>query len=188
MASSTTQLYDNKGRRKYLTAGERERFLKATKSVSPERRTFCLVLLFTGCRISEALQFTVDRIDVEESVLVLETLKRRKAHQRTVPVSSRLIEDLKIIAKEDSGRLWGFSRRTGWRIVKAVMAEAGIQGIQACPKGLRHGFGISSAENNVPISKIQAWMGHASIQTTMIYLDAVGKEERRFAERTWLGY
>ena len=42
----------------------------------------------------------------------------------------------------------------------------------ACPKGLRHGFGIRAAGYNVPTNLIQRWMGHASPTTTAIYLDA----------------
>jgi integrase/recombinase XerD len=55
----------------------------------------------------------------------------------------------------------------------------------ACPKGLRHGFGIRAADRSVPTNLIQRWMGHASPTTTAIYLDAVGLEERQFASRMW---
>lgn len=87
---------------------------------------------------------------------------------------------------EGNNLLWSFSRRTAWVTVKSVMSEAGIRGTQACPKGLRHGFGIACAENNVPVSLIKQWLGHASIETTIIYLNAVGKEEQNFAKRTWI--
>jgi integrase/recombinase XerD len=53
------------------------------------------------------------------------------------------------------------------------------------PKGLRHGFGIRAASRNIPPNLIQRWMGHASLKTTAIYLDAVGAEEREFASRMW---
>ena len=37
--------------------------------------------------------------------------------------------------------LWPWSRMTGFRFVKSVMDEAGIQDIlHKCPNGLRHGF------------------------------------------------
>ena len=97
-----------------------------------------------------------------------------------------LIRDLlRIKPDSDTNRLWSFSRRTGWLAVKAGMKASNIAGAQACPKGLRHGFGIACAENNVPISLIAQWLGHASIETTIIYLNAVGKEEHDFAKRTW---
>jgi hypothetical protein len=37
-------------------------------------------------------------------------------------------------------RLWPLSRMTGWRAVHAVMQAAGLEGVPASPKGLRHGF------------------------------------------------
>lgn len=188
MPSLTTTLYDLKGRRKYLTHSERMRFLAGVESLPQERKLFCLVLLFTGCRISEALQLTVERIDGELSQLVLKTLKRRNPdEQRAVPIPASLATELIEFTSGKKGVVWPFSRRTGWRIIKTTMMEVQIHGIQACPKGLRHGFGIANAENNVPISKTQVWMGHANIETTMIYQNAVGEEERMFAERTWLG-
>lgn len=187
MTRPTIQLYDRTGQRKYLTRNERRRFLEAAKLIPLEKRAFCNVLLFSGCRISEALQLTRERIDAQDNVLVFRTLKRRDPnHQRAVPVPKWLIKELlKIKPEAESNRLWTFSRRTGWVTVKAAMSNACISGTQACPKGLRHGFGIACAENNVPISLIAQWLGHASIETTGIYLNAVGKEEHDFAKRTW---
>ena len=37
-------------------------------------------------------------------------------------------------------RLRPGSRMTGWRAVHEVMVAAGLEGPQASPKGLRHGF------------------------------------------------
>lgn len=190
MTRSSTQLYDLKGRRKYLSKNERKGFLKAVNSLRLEWRVFCLVLLYTGCRISEAIELTKDRIDLHENVIVFRTLKKREdktnvIYQRAVPVPSALIQALHGIFRDGENRVWNFSRTTGWRIVKEAMKLAGIYGIQACAKGLRHGFGIACAEKNIPISMISVWMGHSSIKTTMIYLDAVGIEERAFMQRTW---
>jgi site-specific recombinase XerD len=85
----------------------------------------------------------------------------------------------------NTGRLWTFSRKTGYRIVKQVMEAAGIKGVPACPKGLRHGFGVACVEANIPLPTIAKWMGHSSIETTAIYLNVIGKEERGLARRTW---
>jgi integrase len=48
------RLIDCDGQGKYLTPSEREAFLKAAEDAGRETRTFCHVLAFTGCRISEA--------------------------------------------------------------------------------------------------------------------------------------
>ncbi|WP_411845724.1 tyrosine-type recombinase/integrase [Roseibacillus persicicus] len=187
MARQTIQLHDDSGQRKYLTHSERVLFLQACGSLTTERALFCKTLLFCGCRISEALQLTRARIDEQNQTVVFRTLKRRKTnHQRAVPAPSEIVAGLlSLPVEKQENQLWEFSRRTAWITVKAVMAEAGISGTQACPKGLRHGFGIACAENNVPVSLIMSWLGHASIETTIIYLNAVGKEEQNFAKRTW---
>jgi integrase len=72
------QLYDQNGHRKYLTPSEREAFLKAADAASREVRTFCALLTYTGCTISEALALTADRVDLQAGAIVFETLKKRK--------------------------------------------------------------------------------------------------------------
>ena len=80
-------------------------------------------------------------------------------------------------------RLWPGSRMTGWRAVHAVMRAAGLDGPQASPKGLRHGFGVSAG---IPLNLVQKWLGHAQLTTTTaIYADAVGAEEKDIAKRGW---
>ncbi len=64
MMDERVQLYDPEGRRKYLSAAEREAFLSASEKAPREVRTLCLVLVYSGCRISEALALTADRVDL----------------------------------------------------------------------------------------------------------------------------
>jgi integrase/recombinase XerD len=65
------------------------------------------------------------------------------------------------------------------------MRAAGIAGLSAMPKALRHSFGARAFQANVPPHLVQRWLGHASLRTTAIYADVSGKEERHFAERMW---
>ena len=65
------------------------------------------------------------------------------------------------------------------------MKEAEITGPQACPKGLRHGFGIHAIRSGIQLNMLQKWMGHSSIETTAIYTNAIGPEEMELAERMW---
>ena len=65
------------------------------------------------------------------------------------------------------------------------MQAASIEGAMAMPKGLRHAYGIRAAVQKVPPNLIQRWLGHAKPDTTALYLDAVGNEEREFAKRMW---
>ena len=82
-------------------------------------------------------------------------------------------------------RLWRFCRMTAWRTVKLVMKLAGIAGPHACPKGLRHGFGVGALQSGVPVTLVQRWMGHARLSTTSIYLDVSGPDEIAFAALFW---
>src|ERR1043166_7004542 len=83
------------------------------------------------------------------------------------------------------GRLWSWSRTTAWREVKRVMRTAGLSGACAMPKGLRHAFGVNAFEAKVPPHLVQRWLGHASLRTTAIYGDVIGREERLIAARMW---
>jgi site-specific recombinase XerD len=56
---------------------------------------------------------------------------------------------------------------------------------QAKPRGLRHSFGLHAIRSGVPLNLVQRWLGHASMHTTAIYLQAIGDEEREIAARMW---
>jgi integrase/recombinase XerD len=177
------------GTRKYLNAGERNTFRLSVESESdPARRAFCLVLFYTGCRISEALELTAERVDLSSKIVIFETLKRRqRGLYRAVVIPdflARLLEHV-LTGVEPSCRVWNFSRPTAYRLVKRHMAAAGIGGIQACPKGLRHAFAVACLNQQIPLTKLQKWMGHAKLDTTAIYLDVMGEEEKKLAEKLW---
>ena len=55
----------------------------------------------------------------------------------------------------------------------------------AVPKGLRHGYAIASLDKKIPLNMLSKWMGHARLETTAIYANAIGQEECSIAERLW---
>src|ERR1700689_2636909 len=190
------RLYDNNGHRKYLTPAERQNFIHASESALRQIRTFCGTLVHTGCPISQALALTADRVDIDDGVVIFESLKkRRRGVYRAIPVPPTFLDTLDLVHDlraarrgEDRGRsvqLWPWSRPTAWRHVCAVMRAADIVGLHASPKGLRHGFGIKAVVSNVPLNMTQKWLGHAQLATTAIYADAIGPEERLLAQRMW---
>ena len=86
------------GARKYLTTGERDAFLRAAEQVDRQVRTLCMTLAYAGCRLSEALALTVDRVDLAAGQLVLESLKKRRSGvYRAVPVPPELLEALDLV-------------------------------------------------------------------------------------------
>jgi integrase/recombinase XerD len=192
----TGDLFQHDGSRKYLTQDERQAFLTAAAQFPHTVRSFCSVLAYTGCRLAEALALTADRVDLTTSRLTFETLKKRKRGiYRAVPVPLEVVTMLDFVhnirraqCRQDRGRtrrLWPWSPVTAWRHVKAVMQTARINGVQASPKGLRHGFGVAAVHAGVPLHLVQRWLGHAQLSTTAIYAEAVGQEEHDIAARMW---
>ncbi|MCH6256811.1 site-specific integrase [Puniceicoccaceae bacterium K14] len=182
-------LFDRNGHRKYLNVPERKAFFDAVCAyMEAPPKAFCLMLYYTGCRISEALELTIEQIDFSEQAVVFRTLKRRGDHFRIVPIPSSLVLLLQEVIEgreESTTRLWPFCRNTGHRMVKHCMNMASLTGIKACPKGLRHAFAVACITNGVPVTTLQRWMGHARLETTSIYLDMIGEEDRKQAEKIW---
>ena len=151
------------------------------------------MLAHTGCRISEARNLKKWDIQGEEQLVSIYTLKRRRAHViREVPIPRSFVQILESVhfnALSPPGEyLWSTTSRppprsTVYRWVKEAMQLANIHGPQACPKGLRHGFGVHATRSGVQLHMTQIWMGHASIETTAIYATALGPEELEIAER-----
>ena len=190
------RLYDRQKRRLYLNAAERQRFLSAAMNSAPEVRTLCLTMAYTGCRISEALELSASSVQVSARSITFRTLKKRqKLVMREVPIPKLLAEDLAqtfaiAVSSDATTPLWRhgdkrLSRGQAYRLIKARMREADIEGAQACPKGLRHGYGVHAIRSGVQLNMLSKWMGHASLATTAIYATAIGREELEIADRMW---
>ncbi len=189
------QLYDIEGLRLYLNADERRAFYDAAMDEPGEIRTFCHTLHDTGVRISEALAVRPSKVDLPEKALLIRSLKKRhKILYRAIPVQDSYLDTMELVhgIKDAQKRrkrkpLWNWSRVHAWRLVKAVMEEAGIDTTlpHATAKGLRHGFAIHALSKEVPLNMVSKWLGHADLKTTAIYLNAVGIEQRDFASRMW---
>lgn len=198
--------------RLYLDAGERERFLEAADRL--ESRAHCLlceVVHWTGCRISEALELTPRRIDVEKRVIRYRTIKKRKYTRqgelkapvfRDLPISKELARSLDMcfgIRKARKTRkgldtlLWPnradplrpIARTTGWRIIKRTLDDAEIVGPQATAKGLRHGYAVAMILGGMEVRILKDRLGHESADTTAIYLQVVGEEAHKLDGDAW---
>jgi integrase/recombinase XerD len=188
-------IYDKTGRMKYLTIKERQAFIEAARKLPADERTFCLMLAFTGARISEVLALTPERIDLEAGIVIIESLKkRRRGIFRAVPVPRYFLQRLEIVhglaaaqldSERSTKRIWSWGRTTAWSVIKRVMHVSGTPTILAMPKALRHAFGVGAIQNCVPLNIVQRWMGHSRLSTTAIYADAVGNEEHELAMKMW---
>ena len=71
------------------------------------------------------------------------------------------------------------------RHIDNVMIAADIEGIQATPRGLRHGFGVRMAVKTRNPRLVQKLMGHMKMENTAIYMDLVGEEAREEVLAAW---
>ena len=191
------ELFTSEGQRKYLDEAEHARFLAAAAALErSEVRTLCTTLVYTGCRLSEALELTADRADLSSRVVTFRSLKKRgKTLYRSVPVPEGYLDTLELVhglrkaqRARDGGRgvpLWRWGRTQATKHVWALMEAAAIAGPQASPKGLRHGFGVRLAMKTRNPRLVQRMLGHASLETTAIYMDVVGQEARDELALTW---
>jgi integrase/recombinase XerD len=159
------QIVNEKGERLYFTEEQRKALLSAAAKAPREVRSFCSVLCYTGCRISEALALTAKSIDLSVKVIVIESLKKRKAGvHRQVPVPPELLDTMDMVH--------------GIREIQ--------NGPHASPKGLRHGFGVTAVSKGIALNMVQKWLGHSQLTTTAIYANAVGEEEQSIASKMWI--
>lgn len=199
------RLYNQENRRLYLNAEERQRFIDTADLQVDHIRAFCLTLLYTGCRLSEARELTTQSLQGAEQRLAIRSLKKSDQHHiREIPVPVALCQSLLQLAahsaqsnpehtdqNQNNEWLWQSAtgaqvdRITAYRWIKMVMSEANVTGPQARPKGLRHAYAIHAIGCGIPLNMVQKWMGHADIKTTAIYANAVGVEELELAERMW---
>ncbi len=107
------ELYTSDGKRKYLTSEERDCFLKAANQHErSEVRTLCLVMAYTGCRISEALAMTADKIDLSNKTIIFRTLKQRdRIIFRAIPIPDSTLRCLRSRSSHQEGsegQIWRF--------------------------------------------------------------------------------
>lgn len=185
---STMRLYSKRSERLYLNRAERKQFENIALNKELQTQLLCLLLLYTGCRLSEALAVKGADFQWSEGIVSIKSLKKRdKHHVREISIPTHVfapaLQQIESATRDQT--LIEYCRTTAWRSIKQVMSEANIIGSHATPKGLRHSFGVHCAFNNIPMPLCQKWLGHADIRTTAIYYQIIGREEREMAERLW---
>ena len=192
--TTDASLVDHRGR-KYLTREEREQFLAAVRNhPKPTVQTLARTLALTGCRVSEALAIRACDVDLVAHEIRIATLKRRKEHWRAVPIPEDLVQALELVHRVRRAQasvrgaktpLWPITRQAAHRQVVALMQNADIAGPQACPRGLRHSWGVAAVTAGVPLPTIAAVLGHADLSTTALYTTVIGAQARELVARLW---
>lgn len=165
-----------------LNVSEMTAMMKANKPL--KKRLIIGILLDCGLRVSELRNLQVADIDLERSVLHVHKGKRSK--DRILPlgkiVTKGLITYLDVICPEKylfEGARSGspLSVPSISTIVKDAAKKANIiKNVSA--HSLRHSFATQLLENGVNILTIKNLLGHASLNSTLIYLHVVKPTEQ----------
>ena len=150
----------------------------ATASI-PKAKLLFLLQWRAGLRVSEALAVTAADLMLDSEKPTLRVRRGKGGKARIVPVHPELQNALQVLLDfGDVGdrRIIDVSRSTAWRWVTSTVAEA--QTLSRFPTGrkvgthtLRHSYARHLLRNGIPINYLSRWMGHSSIQTTLIYLE-----------------
>ena len=156
---------------------------------SPTARLLLLLQWRAGLRVSEATELEWSDLSLDADRPSLRVRAGKGNRSRTVPVHPELRAALELVQayRGRERRIIPNSRSTGWRWVKGAQQRA--EALGALPKGkrigthtLRHSAARHWLAHGVPINVVSLWLGHASIQTTLIYLrllpDPAGYIER----------
>jgi integrase/recombinase XerD len=76
-----------------------------------------------------------------------------------------------------------FTRQRGWQLVERIGRRAGIKGLH--PHSLRHLLATTWVAKGLDVKKLQILLGHASIATTMEYVDSNFEQLRSEYDKLW---
>ena len=166
---------------KYLTCEQVVRLIGAC--LRPRDRLILRVFWETGVRVSELTSLTADGVDFTGEALRVVTLKRR-GHVRAVPVRPALLGEL---ARHIAGsgiaagaRLFPVTRQRVHQIVRRAARKAGLPEDRAHPHTLRHSFAIACVLARVPVLVLAEWLGHRSLESTLVYTKVLCADSRRY--------
>ena len=185
-------LQQNSGRKgstlpEYLEAAE----IQAILAAAPNSRARLLMLLQwrAGLRVSEALAMEAADLSLNSDQPTIRVRQGKGNRSRIVPVHPELLNALVAVlqfADVGRGKVIGVSRSTAWRWVqeaasRAVALGALTAGRRVGTHTFRHSYARHLLLHGVPINYLSRWLGHRSIQTTLIYLELVPDPVGRLA-------
>lgn len=127
----------------------------------------------TGIRLSELVNISISDISFENNFVKVMG-KRNK--ERLIPLSSKILEDLKYFIKQYNLENYLFTNLNGkrvynklvYRIVNKYIAKISSVNKKS-PHILRHTFATHMLNNGADINAIKELLGHANLSATQVY-------------------
>jgi site-specific recombinase XerD len=143
---------------------------------SPKYRAAFMLCYGAGLRTDEVVHLLPHHIDSERMLIRVEQGKGKK--DRQVMLSLRLLEELRACWKRyRPGEFLIEGKRRGQpidatsiqRAFRKARVRAGVKK-RVTPRSLRHAFATHLIEQGTHLRKVQALLGHQSLNTTAIYV------------------
>lgn len=153
-------------------------------------RTMLEVLYATGMRVSELINLTLERVDLNMKYIIA---FGKGSKERIVPLGSVAAEFLQQYLEKVRPKLTHAARNTNvvflafggheltrqrfWQIIRAYGQKANINKALT-PHILRHSFATHLLDNGADLRSVQELLGHSDISTTQIYTHLTNKRLR----------
>lgn len=153
-------------------------------------RTMLEVLYATGMRVSELINLTLERVDLNMNYIIA---FGKGSKERIVPLGSVAAEFLQQYLEKVRPKLTHADRNTNivflafggheltrqrfWQIIRAYGRKANINKALT-PHILRHSFATHLLDNGADLRSVQELLGHSDISTTQIYTHLTNKRLR----------
>lgn len=153
-------------------------------------RTMLEVLYATGMRVSELINLTLERVDLNMKYIIA---FGKGSKERIVPIGSVAAEFLQQYLEKVRPKLTHADRNTNivflafggheltrqrfWQIIRAYGRKANINKALT-PHILRHSFATHLLDNGADLRSVQELLGHSDISTTQIYTHLTNKRLR----------
>ena len=153
-------------------------------------RTMLEVLYATGMRVSELINLTLERVDLNMKYIIA---FGKGSKERIVPLGSAAAEFLQQYLEKVRPKLTHEDRNTNivflafggheltrqrfWQIIRAYGRKANINKALT-PHILRHSFATHLLDNGADLRSVQELLGHSDISTTQIYTHLTNKRLR----------
>lgn len=153
-------------------------------------RTMLEVLYATGMRVSELINLTLERVDLNMNYIIA---FGKGSKERIVPLGSVAAEFLQQYLEKVRPKLTHEDRNTNivflafggheltrqrfWQIIRTYGRKANINKALT-PHILRHSFATHLLDNGADLRSVQELLGHSDISTTQIYTHLTNKRLR----------
>ena len=148
-----------------------------------KHRVIIAILYGCGLRSQEVRKLQIQDIDFERNLIHVRQSKGRK--DRYVPMGTLLLNEIKNYLVQDKPVKWlfngknynGYSPQGIQRAIREAHGKTSIRK-RITPHTLRHTYATHLLEQGLDIVSIKELLGHSFIETTMVYLHVVMKNNK----------